>query len=370
MVPLARRYLLSDRLRLAISAGGVAFAVLLIVLILALYQGIYDRAGRLATTPPTQLWVTQAGTPDPSHGASILPESVLAQVQAVPGVRAVQPLLARTMLLGGQPNSGTFTFVMALPQGPLQAATAEAFGLRSLPGKGEAVLSDLVADDIGAGRGDTIYVGTSSFRVAEVSSLVDAGFSSAAFIGSEDAPELFGHPHAFSFGLVTVDEDAEVEEVEDAIEREVPGTNALTREEFADATRREVEEGFLPVVAVLIGVAYVVGLAVIALTIYTSTVERIRDYGVLKAVGASPLQLFAVVIRQSVVIALIGYVAGSALGYVSGNFIQDAVPEFATIYRWQDLAAVFGAALVMSAAATLVPIRRVAGIDPAVVFRA
>lgn len=73
MVPISRRYLLSDRLRFGISAGGVAFAVVLIVLMLALYQGIYDRAGRLAAAAPSDLWVTQAGVPDPSHGASIYP---------------------------------------------------------------------------------------------------------------------------------------------------------------------------------------------------------------------------------------------------------------------------------------------------------
>src|SRR3972149_11039607 len=110
MVPLARRYLLSDRLRFAISAGGVAFAVLLIVLILALYQGIYDRAGRLATTAPTNLWITQAGAPDPSHGASILPYTVLAELREVPGVTAAQPLLARTMELGRTANTGDFAF--------------------------------------------------------------------------------------------------------------------------------------------------------------------------------------------------------------------------------------------------------------------
>jgi putative ABC transport system permease protein len=58
------------------------------------------------------------------------------------------------------------------------------------------------------------------------------------------------------------------------------------------------------------------------------------------------------------------------LGFIAGKLIQDSVPEFATLYRWQDLLAVFGAALVMSALAAVVPVRRVARIDPAVVFRA
>ena len=134
--------------------------------------------------------------------------------------------------------------------------------------------------------------------------------------------------------------------------------------------QQEIEEGFLPIIAVFIGLAFVVGLAVIALTIYTSTVERTRDYGVLKAVGASPWQLFAVVVRQSLIVALAGYVLGSALGLVSGKLIQDAVPQFGLVFHWQDFLLVLAAVLVMSAVATLVPVRRVASIDPAMVFRA
>ncbi len=370
MVPLARRYLFSDRLRFAISTGGVAFAVLLIVLILALYQGIYDRAGRLAAAAPSELWVTQAGSPDPSHGASILPEAVLGSLQDVQGVAAAQPLFGRTMQVGSAPNEGEFAFVMALPDGPLEAETADAFGVRSLPGIRQIVLSDLLAEDIGAGLGDTVFIGAQPLEVGEVSSLIESAFSESVFVSGEDAPALFGHPNAISFVLVTTTPGSDIQQVEAEIESQVPGTNALTRDEFADATRREVEEGFLPIVAVMIGIAFVVGLAVIALTIYTSTVERARDYGVLKAVGASPRQLFTLVVRQSVVVALIGFAAGSLLGFAGGKLIQDMVPEFATLYRWQDVLAVFVAALAMSAIAAVVPIRRVARVDPAIVFRA
>lgn len=370
MVPLARRYLFSDRLRFAISTGGVAFAVLLIVLILALYQGIYDRAGRLATAAPSDLWVTQAGAPDPSHGASILPVSTLDRVQDVPSVAVAQPLLARSMQVGESPNTGVFGFVMALPEGPLQTEAAKAFGVPTLPDAGRTVLSDEVAKELGVSAGDEVFIGDRPLRVLEVSSLIEGAFSGSVFVNAQDAHALFSQPDAYSFLLVTLAPGADTQTAETEIESSVPGTNALTREEFADATRREVEEGFLPIVAVLVGVAFVVGLAVIALTIYTSTVERVRDYGVLKAVGASPRQLFAVVLRQSVIVSLVGFGAGALIAVAAGTLIQDAVPEFATVYRLRDVLAVLGAVFLMSALAAIVPIRRVASVDPAVVFRA
>lgn len=370
MVPLARRYLFSDKLRLGISAGGVAFAVLLIILILALYRGIYDQAGALATDAPSDLWVTQSGAADPSHGASILQASTVEELSGVPGVAAVQPLFGRTMEVGKGPKTGNFGFVMAIPEGPLQAETAAAFGLSGVPESGEMVLSDAAAQTLGAGEGDELFIGSSSYRVIDVVGVTGSAFSGTVVISAPDAEAAFGSPGTYSFALVVIAPDADPAGVEAAIENAAPGVNALTNDAFADTTRREVEEGFLPIVGVLIIVAFVVGLAVIALTMYTSTVERVRDYGVLKAVGGAPAQLFAVVVRQSLVVAVMGFVIGATASFLLGSVLEDAVPEFTTLFRWQDALAVLFVAILMSAVAAVVPIRRVASIDPAIVFRA
>ena len=191
MVPIARRYLLFDRPRLAIAVGGVTFAVLLIVLILALYQGIYDRAGRLADAAPAALWVSQAGTSDPFHGASIVPVEVLDDVANTPGVAAAQPLLARTLLVGSEPNSGASAFVMSIPAGPLQEVTSEAFGIGPLPEPGLVVLSDLVAGEIGATSGDTVFLGTTPLRVERRSPLIDAAFGGVVAVSEQDALGIF-----------------------------------------------------------------------------------------------------------------------------------------------------------------------------------
>jgi len=370
VVPLARRYLLSDKLRLAISTGGVAFAVLLIILIVALYRGIYDQAGRLASDAPTDLWVTQAGAADPSHGTSILPATVIRDLQNVPGVAVVQPLFGRTMQIGSRPNAGNFGFVIAIPEGPLQSDTARAFGLPKVPGPGEMVLSNAASEGTGLSKGQDIYIGIGRYRVTDIADLTGSAFSGSVVINAADAAVAFGTPDAYSFALVVVTPGSSLTDTEAAIERDVPGTNALTRDAFADSTRQEVKDSFLPIVGVLTGVAFVVGLAVIALTMYTSTVERVRDYGVLKAVGAGSWELFALVLRQSLFVAILGFVSGVVAGVLAASVLESAVPEFTTLFRWQDALGVFIAALVMSAAASVVPIRRVASIDPAVVFRA
>src|SRR3972149_6388912 len=73
MVPVARRNLFAEKTRLAISVAGVAFAVILILIVLALYRG-WSGVGGIIEELPGDLWVVQIGTTDPLPSASLLPE--------------------------------------------------------------------------------------------------------------------------------------------------------------------------------------------------------------------------------------------------------------------------------------------------------
>ncbi|MBI1885714.1 MAG: FtsX-like permease family protein [Chloroflexi bacterium] len=105
------------------------------------------------------------------------------------------------------------------------------------------------------------------------------------------------------------------------------------------------------------------------LTIYTATVEKAREYGILKAVGFTNRYLYRVVLEQSLVTGLIGFVVGMGLTLVAGPFAQNLVPQFVILVRWQDLLAVFGVTLLMALFAAYIPVRRLAQIDPVAVFK-
>jgi putative ABC transport system permease protein len=160
------------------------------------------------------------------------------------------------------------------------------------------------------------------------------------------------------------------EEVAAAIEQAVPGVRAMTRESFATASRSEIRGLFIPVVRVLLVVAFLVGAAVVGVTIYTATVERTHEYGVLKALGASGRDLLRIVLVQSLAVGIAGFAVGVPLAAGVNRISAHFVPRFITLIRWQDLAIVFAAAMGMAIVAAVIPIRRVAAIDPASVFRA
>jgi putative ABC transport system permease protein len=71
-----------------------------------------------------------------------------------------------------------------------------------------------------------------------------------------------------------------------------------------------VDETFLPIVSVLVVIGFVGGVAVIGLTIYTATMEKSREYGVLKALGASNGRLYRIVSHQALISGVLGYILG------------------------------------------------------------
>ncbi len=131
-----------------------------------------------------------------------------------------------------------------------------------------------------------------------------------------------------------------------------------------------ISRGFLPVLVVLVAIGLVVGGAVIALTTYTATIEKARDYGVLKAVGASGGFLYRVVVEQSLIVGALGGGLGGGAAALAAPLLERSVPEFVTALGWADALWVLGAALGAAVAAAAVPARRIDRIDPAMVFRA
>ncbi|MCO4253444.1 FtsX-like permease family protein [Pseudarthrobacter raffinosi] len=81
-------------------------------------------------------------------------------------------------------------------------------------------------------------------------------------------------------------------------------------------------------------------------------------------------QLYTVVVEQAITAAVLGYLVGAALALVVSAAAGNYVPEFITEIRWFDAAWIFAVTLAMAVVSSLLPVRRLARIDLAEVFRA
>jgi putative ABC transport system permease protein len=122
-------------------------------------------------------------------------------------------------------------------------------------------------------------------------------------------------------------------------------------------------------ITVMLG--FVVGCAIAGQTFYLFTIENIKQFGALKAMGVSNIRLIGMILLQALLVGIIGYglgIGGAALfGWVFNTFVKSTPPAF--WFGWQILAISGGAVLMIITFSALLSMRRVLFLEPAVVFR-
>jgi putative ABC transport system permease protein len=372
MLLVARKNLFTERTRLAIAVGGVALSVFLIGILLSLFRGWERKVGEYVEDVPADLWVASEGATDFIQAASILPDSVGRQLELIPEVETVSPLIVRPMEMHkfGEARELDVQLVAYDPEIGLGGPLAVAAG-KSPPGPGEVVIDKEMSDRYGIQIGDQLARGADSLRVVGKSAGGDFVFTHVAFVTIDTAIDFLNlNPESQrTFFLLKLNDPDDRAVVAARLEASSANVTYFTGTEFADETRERVLGNILPMLIVVLVVAFVVGLAVAGLTIYTATVEKSREYGILKAEGFTNRYLYRVVLEQSLVTSILGFILGAGATMLIAPFTQDLVPQFVVLVRWQDVIAISIATLFMAVLAAFVPVRRLAQIDPVTVFK-
>jgi putative ABC transport system permease protein len=149
----------------------------------------------------------------------------------------------------------------------------------------------------------------------------------------------------------------------------VPGAEALLKEELIVNDQKLFARFFSAPLQLMTVIAFLVGTLVVGLVIYTATVERQREYGVLKALGARNSVLYRVVAMQALIAAGAGSVLGVGLAFGIAQLIMSWYPQFLVVLESSAIALALLVGLGMALLAALFPVRVVAGLAPADVFR-
>jgi putative ABC transport system permease protein len=115
--------------------------------------------------------------------------------------------------------------------------------------------------------------------------------------------------------------------------------------------------------------AFLVGAAICGQTFYLFTVENLKQFGTLKAMGLSDRRIVSMILIQGLVVGSVGYGVGIGLATVYGIVAQQTWPLLAFFLPWQVLALTAVATLVIVMMASLLSVRRVLVLEPATVFQ-
>lgn len=367
MVTLALRNLLRERTRLAISVGGIAFAVTLIVLVRGLFVAYQTRVADYFDGVDTNAWVMQSGTADFFHSFSLLPTELRADLADIPGVDHTTPYVARLVALEVDGTDTVLYLVGYDPADPITGPQHITEGTAGVSGN-EIVIDEVFAAQHSVDIDDTLTLEGTQLTVAGISTGGDLVMFQYAFVRLDTARNILDFENIDNAILLSLTPGTDAAQVRASIESD-PNLQVRSPAEIVKVNQRVINDGFLPVIKVLLAIGFIVGVAVVGLTIYSSVIERRREYGVLKALGARTHHLFTVVTIQSLLAAGLGYALGIGLAYAARWASQRWVPQFITELQRGDLAWVALTTAIMALGAATLPLVRVSRIDPAEVFR-
>lgn len=373
MVSLARKNLLHDRIRFAITLAGVAFAVTLVLVQVGLFLGLLGKATVTIENSSADIWIVAKNTPNVDFG-NPFPETVFLRARGVAGVERADNAIVQFVNI-------------QLPSGATENALV--YGLSdpaywNLPWKVEAGR----AEDLNRGYnlmmvrsavlrfgafdvGDYRELGGRRFRIigrsAEAESFTTTPIVFMDFGNAQSLlDQLSGQT---TYVLVKVAKGFDPVEVAARLRPMFPFNDVHTRDEWAAASRGYWIEstglGMSMGVTVFLGI--LVGVVIVAQTLYTSAVEHIREFGTVKAIGGSNWDIYKILGEQALIAAVCGFALGAGASYAVRPAMASLhlnvllTPQFSGI--------VFVGTVAMCLAAALFSFRRVALIDPALVFR-
>lgn len=364
-VPLARRNLFEDRRRALLALGGVGAGLLMVLLMSAVYAGFTRQETAYIDRLPADVVISQRDVHTMQMSYSVVPKGTALFAQRVPGVAWTENLRQVTSTIEGNGNqlvSYVFGIDLATGRGGPQHVVAG-----RMPARGEVVVDEGAARQLGVGLGDELGVFGRRYTISGLSRGLTSLASTTTFLSGADFAAVAGP--GTNYVLVGAEPGTAPEVLAARLAERFPGTTVQTRAEFAHQEAAFLEDVYAEVIRTMILLGFVVALALVALTLSAVTSAKLREYGVVKALGARPLDLVRVVGLQSLWTVTGGFVVAVVGAYALALVCRVAVPNVELAVEPAALAVTFVGAVVVGAPGALLPLRRVLRLDPATAFR-
>lgn len=365
-----------DRLRVAVAVLGVVFSVVLVTVETGLLLGLMRNASLLVDNSRADIWVSTVDVKTFDFATPFAARKKY-RIQAVPGVERVEEYFISYSVwklpTGGNANIQVVGFDT---RGELAPTLNVVQGKLSDLEQPDAIMLDVLdAPKLGNPRiGDVVEIYKQRARVVGFTHGMRS-FTTTPYVFTAlrnvNKYSLMGSETNISiYVLARTAPGFNSDDIRAEIMATVPDVEAHSRDAFAWRTRRYwlietgMGVGFLG--AALLGL--LVGGVIVSQTLYAMTVEKLPEFGVLKALGASMREISAIILQQAFICGAAGLVLGLAVSFAisaaatsAGTLVEFSLPQIIVVV-------LITAGL--SAGASLVSVLRLWRVDPVMVFRA
>ncbi|MGK7889767.1 MAG: FtsX-like permease family protein [Leptolyngbyaceae cyanobacterium] len=413
MVSIARKNLFEDIPRFLVAQAGIMFAVSLVTIQLGILNGFTRSTAQLIDNSEADLWVaaqemvnfelTQPLTLEAVITASEIEGVVRAEALMLSGGRwrSNDGKIGRVRLIGFDPNSQLFS-PGEIVEGRFQdieqpfSVMTDVTNLGSLRLDGiggTAEINSAPTTVVGLTKGtQSIVSSTTMFTSLEnTKAYATAGLTSRVFcdVGGLDGldctttyeraeadapvqqPQALTIADPITYVLIDAAASQDLEDLKQRLEAAIPDVKAHTREEMATITRDywRLRTGIGFILGLGATVGMIVGMVIVGQILYSSVSDHIREYGTLKAMGASDRMIYSIIVEQALWMAVLGYIPSMGLCLGLGAWTVSTQGILILITPLMGVS-IFGITVLMCVGSALFAIQKVTHVDPAIVFKA
>ena len=310
MGELIARNLLHRPMRTFIGVMAVAVEVALVVLIVGLTSGLLSETAKriegigadiMVQPPAASVFLGFSGAPMPIKIAAVLKKQKY--------VQSVAPVLLQFN------SSGGVEVVYGIDPESFRAVSG---GFVFIQGRDMEGPDDLLVDDWAAKAkkikvGETYNLLNHNWHVAAI---IEHGKGARLFVPLTTLQDLVGARDKASIFLLRCTRPEHTEDVIEELRHVLPSYTIRPLKDFLSLMTATNIPGLQTFIHAMIGLAVAIGLLVIFLTMYTTVIERTRDIGVLKSLGADRSFIIRALLSESTVLCFIGIAAGVGLAYL------------------------------------------------------
>lgn len=352
-------------LRTAISIVAIAVEVTLILLIVGLSVGILQDSADRTKGVGADVMVSPPGSSFIS-GITGAPVSVKVadRLRQVPHIKSVAPVIMQVN------TAGSIEVIYGIDLDPNSPNNYDHLGtpFRFISGSKFSGPNEIIVDDYFASQkhvsvGDSLELLNHTFKVAGI---VENGRGARKFVPLATLQELIGAQDKASMFYVKIDDPKNADAVVAAV-KSISGMEKYpvrSMAEYMSLMTVQNVPGLSPFINIVIGVSVIIGFIVIFQSMYTAVMERTREIGILKSLGASKLYIVNVILRETLVLAIGGILLGVIISMAARAGILHKFPLMRVMITQYWIFKAAGIAIIGALLGAVYPALKAAQKDP------
>lgn len=316
-----------------LSAFLIAVPVTLILVLVGLSYGMVNDSRKRAGGVGADVIIRPPSSNIMSFSGATIPEQLAGKLRTFPHVGQVMGTV-------NQSAGGPFEVVTGID---LDAFNRMSGGFEFVSGGPFRNPDDIILDSYYADQRH-VYTGNKVKlfnRDWHVSGIVQPGKLSHAFVRKDVLQDLFSTPHMLSVIYVKADDPKNNPALIDEFKSALPGYPVYPMQDFIALTSVNAVPMLGTFINVIIGIGSLIAFVVVCLSMYMAVLQRTREIGILKAIGASEAYILKIILAEALIMGVGGIIIGIALSFgsrwVLRLFVPSSMPQ-AIVTEWWPIA--------------------------------